>query len=127
MDLTFVIIAIVVIATTAQRSWAVREGTRDEYRGWRKFRSMTGTWPVWSMVNAVLSLPVVFGLGAYGFVAALETGGLLLIYSYLVLAGVLSGLLWFTLRSLARYADISRAQRVGTGKLGAKTLNGFLR
>jgi hypothetical protein len=93
---------------------AIRDGSRDEYRGWRKFRHSTGIWPVWSMLS-VISIPLLLFVGVNLEIRALETGRLTLIYTALVALVLALGLLWFGLRRLANHADLSRARKI-TGR-----------
>jgi hypothetical protein len=92
----------------------IRDGSRDEYRGWRKFRRATGIWPVWSMLS-VLSIPLLLFVGAYFEIRALETGRLTLIYTALAAFVVALSLVWFGLRRLGNHADLTRARKI-TGR-----------
>lgn len=89
-------------------------GSREEYRGWRRFRRATGLWPIWSILASTTSLPSLFAVGSYVLIRTLETHSLPIIYSVLVSVGFSLGLLWYAIRRLANHADMVRAQRLGT-------------
>ncbi len=70
--------------------WGVKsllEGSRDEYRGWRKFRRATGIWPLWSIGVSVFSIPTLFAVGIYAFIRVLETHRMPLIWTGLLVLG----------------------------------------
>jgi|SRR5579859_6585352 len=90
------------------------EGGRGEYRGWRKFHRATGVWPIWSILAAVTSIPVLFAFGVYVFIRTLETQRLPLICTALVLLGFGLGLAWYALRRWANYADVLRARKIAS-------------
>jgi len=89
----------------------ILDGSRDEYRGWRKFRRATGIWPVWSMMS-VVSIPILFCSCLWLLVPALETGRRPVIYTALVVIVLVLGLVWFAIRRLANKADLARAQKI---------------
>ena len=112
--------------------WEVRsalDGCRDEYRGWRKFRRTTGVWPIYSILASVTTIPILFAVGVYAFIRALDTINtyrLPLIYAVLFVLVLGSGLLWYMLRRLATYADLSRVQKLASRDVPA-TVERFIR
>ena len=97
--------------------WSIKStlsNTRDEYRGWRKFRRATGIWPMWSIIATATSTPLLFAVGLYAFIQSLETSRLWLIDSTLIVVGFGFGLLWYAVRRWANHADLVRAQRNST-------------
>lgn len=109
--------------------WALRsaiDGIRDEFRGWRDFKSASGAWPVWSILTGVFSIPILFALGVYFLVAALHTRRLSLIYGVLFSAVTFGGILWYVLRRAASMADVARAKRT-TEAPSQVQLENFLR
>jgi small-conductance mechanosensitive channel len=124
----FILVAVIVVTVLFWlRSSVLREGARDEYRGWRKFRKTTGSWSVWSILNCFLSLPIVFGAGMYFLIAAMNTGKVPLIYTVLVVDVVCFTTLWFFLRLAAANLDIRRAQQSGSGRSDPSALQRFLK
>jgi hypothetical protein len=110
--------------------WELRsvvDGIKGEYQGWHRFKRATGLWPACSILTGVFSIPVWFAAGAYGFIAALETSRLSLIYTAL-LAGVIGGAVaWYGLRRLACKLDVARARMSSGAAVSTKDLEGLLR
>lgn len=94
----------------------VAEGTRDEYRGWHKFKLATGKWPVFSILAGVFSIPILFVAEVYllveGFekVETLKTGRMYYIYLILFSSVIGCAAIWYGVRVLACKLDIGRAQ-----------------
>jgi hypothetical protein len=112
---TIVIAVGVAVIVFWSRSWALREGLKDEYRGWRKFHQAAGVWPIWSMVS-LLSIPLLFVGGGLLCIRAFETNRLPVIYTVLVSTILALALVWFGLRRLANWADMTRAHKL-TGRV----------
>jgi len=115
--------------------WEVRsalDGCRDEYRGWRKFRRTTGVWPIYSILASVTTIPILFAVGVYAFIAfiraldTINTYRLPQLYAVLFVLVLGSGLLWYMLRRLANYADLSRVQKLASRDVPA-TVERFIR
>jgi uncharacterized membrane protein len=99
----------------------------NEYRGWRRFREATETWPVCSILASIFSIPLLFGMGLLCFVAALRVGTLWLAVSALFFLVVGAAAAWWGLRRLACTTDVRRALRSGGTNYSPLTLEEFLR
>jgi hypothetical protein len=103
------------------------EAIINEFRGWRRFREATGTWPVYSILASIFSLPLLFGAGMLGFLAALRVGTLWLAASALVIFVVGAAIAWWGLRRLTCTTDVRRALKSGGTSYSPLTLEEFLR
>lgn len=106
---------------------AVFTGIRDEYRGWRKFRHSSGTWPIYSMVAGVFSIPALFAVGTYFFIRVLGTGRLPVIYAKLFMGAICGAALWYGFRRLACKIDVAMARQSSESRVSARTLEQFIR
>ena len=108
--------------------WRAIEAIRNEYRGWRRFKEATGSWPVWSILTGVFSIPVLFALGAYCFfIAETQIGRSSFIYGALFPVVIGGALIWYVLRRAARIADVAKAKRTGQSTASITSLETFLR
>jgi hypothetical protein len=102
---------------------SVFDGISDEYRGWRKFRRATGTWPICSVLAGIFSIPACVASGTYFFIKALNTGRLPLIYMALFVSVTCGVALWYGVRRLACKLDVARVRSSSK----ARTLEQFIR
>ena len=107
--------------------WSGIEGIRNEYRGWCKFKTATGEWPICSVLAGLFSIPVLFAIGAYCFVAARDIGRPSFIYGVLFPVVICGAIVWYALRRAARAADVARAKRLGPSTTSITDLEEFLR
>jgi hypothetical protein len=105
--------------------WEWQSGKRsavDEYRGWRKYRNASGSWPWWSVLNTIFVMPAFFAVATYGLIECLKTARLVIIYPGLFACVVIPALSWFGLRRLALMADVRRALQHQHSTVAAKQL-----
>ena len=107
---------------------SVKGGIKGEYKGWRDFKRVTGRLPVCSVLAGIFSIPVLFVIGTFLWLLALETGRLWLVYTALFAIVISCATIWYGVRRLACKFDVARAVK-NHGSLAASsaTLEGFIK
>jgi hypothetical protein len=78
---------------------------RDEYQGWKQFRSLTGFWPKWSILCSAFAAPILFLCATILILMAFEKYPTGFLHWVVFLLIVPLALVWLAIRRIACAAD----------------------